>query len=263
MKYDIKIDQMVSDILFNAQEQISCDFTWNQEQKLLTAIRDGNVEKTELCLKENIQGEQNNDREYKLSDDPLRQTKYRFIMAITLFTRAAIAGGIPDQVAFAMNDSYILSVDRCTDSKKIESMYVDAARKFLQKVTEYKVKRIEDSRRAKVEEMQRYIIKNLHFKISVNRVADSVGISPSHAMHIFKSVTGNSIHDFMQTERLKAAENLLKYSNYAISDISNYLAFTTQSGFAKQFRKRYHCSPTEFRKTHQDEAFTIHYPHVL
>lgn len=258
-----KIEQMVSDILFYEREEQTGDFTWNHEQKLLTAIRDGDIEQAELCLQENILHEKDDRRKYKLSEDPIRQMKYRLVMAITLFTRAAIAGGVPDLVAFAMNDSYILTLDQCADIPELHVLYVDAVRSYAEKALEYRVRRIEDDGKAKADEMQNYIIRHLHSKISVSQVANSAGISPSYAMHLFKSITGISIYEYMQSERLKAAENLLRFSNYSISEISNYLAFSTQSGFSKQFKKRYHCSPSVYRRKKQDQAFTVHYPDVM
>lgn len=231
---------------------------------LLSAIRDGNIAQVEICLKENLQRDATDDRYYKLSDDPLQQNKYRIVMAVTLFTRAAIAGGVPDQVAFALNDSYILAADRCHDEQVLKTFYIDAIRKFASTVAEYKIKHAEEMKKnSKVDGMENFMIKHLHGKITVAQVAESVGISESYAMHLFKSVTGTSIYDFIQMERLKQAKNMLKFSNYPISDISNYLTFANQSAFTKQFKKMFHCTPTEYRKKHQEEAFTVHYPSVL
>ena len=37
-----------------------------------------------------------------------------FIAGITLFTRAAIEGGVPEETAYALSDGYIQTVEECT-----------------------------------------------------------------------------------------------------------------------------------------------------
>ncbi|MDY2838738.1 MAG: AraC family transcriptional regulator, partial [Bilifractor sp.] len=43
--------------------------------------------------------------------------------------------------------------------------------------------------------------------------------------------------------------SLLHYTDKTISEISEYLCFSTQSYFQNVFRKKYGCTPREYRKS--------------
>ena len=52
----------------------------------------------------------------------LRNSKNMFIAGITLFTRAAIEGGVPEETAYALSDGYIQTVEECTSKSSIEKL---------------------------------------------------------------------------------------------------------------------------------------------
>ena len=55
-----------------------------------------------------------------------------FIAGITLFTRAAIEGGVPEETAYALSDGYIQTVEECTSKSSIEKLLQKAALRFAQ-----------------------------------------------------------------------------------------------------------------------------------
>ena len=69
-----------------------------------------------------------------LSKDQLRNSKNMFIAGITLFTRAAIDGGVPEETAYSLSDGYIQTVEECTNSVSIEKLSQRAAARFAQEV---------------------------------------------------------------------------------------------------------------------------------
>ena len=48
-----------------------------------------------------------------LSDDPLKNAKYRFVTTITLATRFAIEGGMDEEDAYNASDLYIQNLENC------------------------------------------------------------------------------------------------------------------------------------------------------
>ena len=69
-----------------------------------------------------------------LSKDQLRNSKNMFIAGITLFTRATIDGGVPEETAYSLSDGYIQTVEECTNSVSIEKLSQRAAARFAQEV---------------------------------------------------------------------------------------------------------------------------------
>ena len=48
-----------------------------------------------------------------LSNDPLRNLRYHFIVTIALITRFCVEGGMEMETAYTLSDLYILKADKC------------------------------------------------------------------------------------------------------------------------------------------------------
>jgi AraC-like DNA-binding protein len=56
-----------------------------------------------------------------------------------------------------------------------------------------------------------------------------------------------SISDYIREKKIERAENMLKFSDYDIADIANYLSFSSQSHFTQTFAKQVGLSPKKYR----------------
>lgn len=184
-----------------------------------------------------------------LSRDELRHWKNMFIASITLFTRAAMDGGLAEEIAYAMSDSYIQSVEDCTCFQEIDYLYQKALRAFTEAVAR-KGKRHYST---VIEGVIHYIHIHLHEKITLEMVSEQASLSPCYLSRLFKQETGVSIVDYIQRERVEAARNMLIYSEYSVSAISEYLHFSTQSYFIKIFRKYMGMTPARYRKYYREK----------
>ena len=91
--------------------------------------------------------------------------------------------------------------------------------------------------------------------LGVERVAASVGVSARHLARLFAGLQG-SVGRYIQEQRLRRASLDLRdpsMASYLISDISYRWGFASQAHFATSFKKRYGCSPTEFRAAGIDQ----------
>ncbi|HBA68914.1 MAG TPA: hypothetical protein DCZ40_06105 [Lachnospiraceae bacterium] len=52
----------------------------------------------------------------------------------------------------------------------------------------------------------------------------------------------------MPIQKLEEAKSLLTYTDKPISEISNYLCFSSQAYFQNVFKKKYEITPNEYRK---------------
>ena len=69
----------------------------------------------------------------KLSTNPLRQEQIIFISFITQITRAAMDGGVPEDLAYAMSDSYIQTSEECTSLSQIEGLRKPGSERLCQR----------------------------------------------------------------------------------------------------------------------------------
>ena len=115
--------------LFQRRENLSKHTSYARERMQYDAIRSGQVEQILSLLQQKPYG-----TEGILSKDQLRNSKNMFIAGITLFTRAAIDGGVPEETAYSLSDGYIQTVEECTNSVSIEKLSQREAARFAQEV---------------------------------------------------------------------------------------------------------------------------------
>lgn len=92
-----------------------------------------------------------------------------------------------------------------------------------------------------------FISSNYSYSITVEDIADYVGVSRSHLFRSFQTVLGQSPKDYLTDFRMKQACYLLEHSELSITAIANSLGFDNSLYFSKTFHKRKGMSPKDFR----------------
>lgn len=92
--------------------------------------------------------------------------------------------------------------------------------------------------------------------LSVEMIADKVGISRVHFYRKMKDLTGQAPRDFLKYVRLKEAGRLLKEKKMDITGVSIATGFKSLSAFSTNFKGLYGLSPTEYaKKMEAEETF--------
>ncbi|WP_282032656.1 response regulator [Winogradskyella eximia] len=81
---------------------------------------------------------------------------------------------------------------------------------------------------------------------SAEDFSKAVGMSRMQLHRKLKALTGLSATEFVRSQRLKLAADLLKKSDANVSEIGYAVGFNDHSYFAKCFKEMYGCSPSEF-----------------
>lgn len=103
----------------------------------------------------------------------------------------------------------------------------------------------------------RYV--NTHFSenLSVEEVAGKAMLSPSYFRYLFKQLTGKSLIDYINSERIaKAAEMLREKPEMRIIDICYDVGYNHVNYFNKVFLRETGVSPSEYRKSARRPAST-------
>lgn len=83
--------------------------------------------------------------------------------------------------------------------------------------------------------------------LTLEDIASSVHVSKSKCCIIFRKYLQQSPIDFLNAYRLEVACNLLKSTDYTITQIATACGFNHLSYFSKIFYRKYNCTPREFR----------------
>lgn len=183
----------------------------------------------------------------RMSKNPLRQAIYEFVAAITLITRFSIEGGLGEEEAYHLSDTYIQKVDGCNNTEEIWELYSNMFLDFAKRVENLK-----NSRKysAPVSLAMDYIFSHLHYPIHLSELSSHVGFTETYFSYLFKKETGLTLTEFVHKKRVEEAESLLRYSEYSLAAISQYLGFCSQSHFSAVFKRYNGMTPSCFRKTY-------------
>lgn len=183
-----------------------------------------------------------------LAKELIRQQKNTFIVTATLVCRAAIRGGVDMQDALSMSDSYIQKCELLQDLTSITHL-------LFRMVFDY-TERVEKMRRNAapsqlVFDVRNYILHHLSEPIRTSAIAETLFISRSKLSSKFKSETGENLSDFILREKTEEAKYLLRYTDKTLVSIGTYLGFSSQSHFARTFKKYAGLTPADYRERNQ------------
>lgn len=95
--------------------------------------------------------------------------------------------------------------------------------------------------------VQQYIREHVDGDISLNRLAQTVYLSPAYLSRLFKSITGLNITEYLLQIRIETAKNLLICSEKQIQDIALAVGIDSPVYFARIFKKATGLTPVEYR----------------
>jgi AraC family transcriptional regulator len=103
-----------------------------------------------------------------------------------------------------------------------------------------------------------FIVQNLDQPLRLEVVAAAAGFSPFHFHRIFRSLVGESLHEFVKRVRLEHAVALMSRTNWAtrrqsLTEIALACGFTSSTDFSRCFKQRYGAPPSQF----DVEAFRV------
>jgi AraC family transcriptional regulator len=92
--------------------------------------------------------------------------------------------------------------------------------------------------------------------LSLDEMAQSVGLSTAHFARMFRKSTGETPHQFVLRQRVERAKAMLRAPDARVLDVAVACGFKTQQHFAQVFRDVWGVSPTEYRQDLVDSEAT-------
>ena len=84
--------------------------------------------------------------------------------------------------------------------------------------------------------------------LSLDEMAQSVGLSTAHFARMFRKSTGETPHQFVLRQRIEHAKAMLRVPDARVLDVAVACGFKTQQHFAQVFRDVCGVNPTEYRQ---------------
>lgn len=229
-----------------AYEEDKTHHTYQTERKWQEAIRAGNGEEAASMIS------QLTISAGTLSSKILNHTRYLVVCGVTLGCRTAIESGISPTEAYAVSDAYINKVDQCTSEEALYSLMKNCSVRYAQMVAKEKSKKVYSTY---VEQCKWYMNEKYQTKITLEDMAEYIGVNEAYLSHLFSEKEGMTIREYLNQVRVERAQNLLKYSNSSLVEISDYVGFSSQSYFGRIFKKRVGMTPQQYRSKNQTKEY--------
>jgi len=111
---------------------------------------------------------------------------------------------------------------------------------------------------AKIEQAKQFIEHNFDKKVNLEDVSGQLCLSPKYFSRIFKEITGQGFNEYRLSVKITQACELLKKSDYTVTEISNRLGYQNLESFIRMFDKIMNVSPTQYRHKHQSKNLKKH-----
>ena len=205
-------------------------------------IRSGNVQ----LVKDNFETAKKEFDKGKgqLSDDPLRNMIYHLVVCAAIVARICVDGGMEHNVAYTLSDIYIRRADKCRSPEEVLELLGELQVDFAERMRDaHKTGAVSVHVRRSID----YIYDHLHESLTIEMLAEREGLHPSSLSKLFAKETGITVKDYIIRAKVTTAQNMLKYSDFSLSDISLALGYSSQSAFTASFRKMTGMTPKQYR----------------
>ena len=215
--------------------------TYLAEQEMLRMVREGDLELVRHIDRMAVTGTMG---QLAQTGDALRQMKNAVQVSVTLFSRAAIEGGLSPETAYTLCDRYFQNVEAAKSLSELTGVATTMHRDFVERVHAVRTQKLS----REIEAACSYIERHLEEELSIASLASYAGYMEYYFSKKFKRELGLTPAEYIRKKRLEKAALLLRSSDLDAQQIATRLQFCSQSYFTDCFRKEYGISPTKYRK---------------
>lgn len=215
------------------------------ENKILYAITQGD----ERLLKQATQEFKRLPWPYRHPQAPVRSMKNLSLSHNTLFRKAAESGGVHPLYLDSISGKFAIQIEQAQSIGELESLYEEMPHAYCTMVRELALEGLSPL----VKEAVTAIRFTLDEPVSLNSLADRLGVHPSYLSRAFKKEMGITITDYINKLRIEEAKYMLDHGNVSVSETALSVGYNDPNYFSKVFQKLEHVTPLDYRKRKKGE----------
>lgn len=218
------------------------------EHRMIEYVKSGDLEgikklyrKTEVDVEFSTIG--------NVSSDFFKKYEYYMVTGIILFSRAAVEAGVSVERAYELSDIFLRELSVAKTLPEYFEISMLSTLMFTKLVADDNNKKYPF-----VDACKDYIARNLRKPFKIQDIGRMIGVNNSYLSKVFSKTENMTISQYVTKKRCMHAANLLRYSEYSISEIAEYFCFSSQSHFGVQFKKIYGITPREYRNKYKESG---------
>ncbi|MFF2886569.1 helix-turn-helix transcriptional regulator [Paenibacillus sp. NPDC057967] len=209
-------------------------------EKLASFVMNGKLKESKTIVTETIR---------ETAERNVHQHQFAYI-AKSLFyamVRHAAPSANRNDELYLLESEFLRTVESGASPEKLEQLLHDAAQHIV-----HHSEAAEPASKLNKAYVSQYIELNYMRNLYLDQLAEVTGTSPKYFSSYFKKTFGVNYVEYLNKVRLSHARELLKHSNYSVSEIGEKTGYLNSSTFTTTFKKYYGISPSEYRKQKQN-----------
>jgi two-component system, response regulator YesN len=210
------------------------------ENKLLHAITRGDPHKLKIAMEEGKELSW----PYRHPNSPVRSMKNLSFSANTLCRKAAERGEVHPLYLDSISGKFAIQIEQAQSRAELVCLYEEMLQTYCNLVRELSV--------AALSSLIKDAVTTIRFTIdqplSLNRLAQTLGVHPSYLSRTFKKELGMTLTEYINKLRIEEAKYMLDSSNASVATIALSVGYNDANYFSKVFQKREQVTPHEYRQ---------------
>ncbi len=215
---------------------------YDYENELMLAVEQGQGHKVNLFLESfsHMAMEQR-------SPDPLRNIQNYCIIMNTLSRKAAERGGVHPIYLDKVSSEFAHKIERLSSVSLGPSLMREMFRTYCRLVRKHSMKNYS----APIQKAIALIDADLTADLSLHALATAQNISDGYLSSLFRRETGQTLTQFVNERRMKAASRLLTTTKLQIQTVAQHCGIVDVHYFSRLFKKHTGMTPLEYRESHR------------
>ena len=172
-------------------------------------------------------------------------TRAQILELVMMLSRAAVEGGANLEEILGLKYQYILNLSRINRPDQLCLWIIKIFDQLMDCI--YRNRGI--SHNQVFIRVKEYIWKNYQLKLTLEEVAETVGLSKFYLSHLFRQELGITFTEYLNSVRVMASKMLIENNMGNLLQIAFAVGFSDSSYFCKVFRKFEGVSPGQYRKS--------------
>lgn len=209
---------------------------YHQEADLLSKVKNGNLRDARALLNETIG--------YMLFSDGrnIEAIRTRATDLTIQISHIALESGARADDIYELNSRFLRSINQENNLEELCFLLQDVIEGFMSTMTQES-----DRGNHHIRQALQFMAENYVQQITLEMVAEHVGLSPSYFSTLFRRTTGSSFRSYLCRIRVEESKHLLLHTEYSLSDIAVAVGFTDQSYYSRVFKRIVGITPGKYR----------------
>jgi YesN/AraC family two-component response regulator len=162
----------------------------------------------------------------------------------TLFRKAAESGGVHPLYLDSISGKFAIQIEQAQSIAGLAFLYEEMLQAYCSMVRELSVAALSSL----IKEAVTYIRFHIDQPLSLNHVADTLGVHPSYLSRTFKKELGMTLTQYINRLRIENAKYMLDQGNSSVLETALNVGYSDPNYFSKVFHKLEHVTPHDYRK---------------